>query len=221
MKKIAIALPANEVHLFELCEKYIKAELEGEDYEIKRYHEDTLLEEIMTRGCMTEEFSRRAFDIFEAAAKDNADAILVGCSTIGDVSRRAAALYELMGLSLISLDDPAACAAVEKGKRIGMIVNLDTTIDISKKNLERIARKKGKEIEIVVGFKPVFGMGEEKIKASLMESCKELETKVDVLFLCQPSMTEWAEEAQKEVNVPVVAVLNYAAKAVKRKIFSE
>ena len=219
LKKIAIALPANEVHLFELCEKYISEELAGEEFEIKRYYEDTLLDEMMAKGCMTEEFSRRAFDIFETAAKDNADAILVGCSTIGDVSRKAAALYELMGLPLISLDDPAAEKAVEVGKRIGMLVNLDTTIDISRKNLERIAKGKNKKIEVVVGFEQVFGMGKEKIKNSLIKNCKNIASKVDVIFLCQPSMTEWADEIQKEVDVPVISILDHAAKTVREKIF--
>lgn len=218
-KKLAAITPAKEPHLWELCESYIRAELQEEKLEVISFYEEPLLDEIMKNGGMTPEFSRRAFDIYERAAKAGVDALLIECSTIGDVSYCAKQLYTLMDLPLISLDEPAAAYAVSQGTKIGMIANLGTTLGPSERTLRRCAAEQGKEIEVIIGYKKAFGMGAEWIKQSMIESCKELAPKVDVLFLAQPSMTEWAEEIQQNVDVPVVPVLTHAAKEVRRVLF--
>lgn len=216
MKRLATVTPAVEPSLWELCEKYIRAELDGQEVEFTPFYEETLLKEIMEHGEMTPEFSRRAFDIYERAAKAKPDAILIECSTIGDVSYYAQPLYELMGIPLISLDQPAAEYAVSLGKRIGMIVNLHTTLGPSERLLKRCAAAQGKEIEVVLGYKKAFGMSQEQIQESIFESCRELASKADVLFLAQPSMTRWAKDLQAEIDIPVVPTLPLAAKAVRR-----
>lgn len=220
-KKLAAITPAKEPHLWELCESYIRAELKDEELEIIPFYEEPLLDEIIAHGGMTPEFSRRAFDIYENAAKAGVDALLIECSTIGDVSYCAKQLYALMDLPLISLDEPAAAYAVSQGTKIGMIVNLETTLGPSERTLRRCAAEQGKEIEVVVGYKKAFGMGAEQIRQSMIETCKELAPKVDVLFLAQPSMTEWAEEIRQVVDVPVVPVLTHAAKEVRKVLFEK
>ena len=219
MKKLAEVTPAVEPSLWEICEKYIKAELQGEELEMKPYYEEKLLGDIMEHGEMNEEFAARAFDIYEAARKDKPDAILVECSTIGDVSRYAKPLYELMGIKLIALDAPAAEKAVSLGKRIGMVCNLHTTLGPSERLLYECAKEQNKEIEVIIGYKKAFGMGEEALKNGIYETCKELEKKCDVLFLAQPSMTKWADWLRTEISIPIVDVLPTAAKEVKRVLF--
>ena len=174
-----------------------------------------LLAEIMEEGSMTPEYTRRVFDIYEAAAKAQPDAILVECTTIGDVSRTAGALYELMDIPVIALDKPAADYVVSQGTKIGLIINLHTTIETSKQMLERCAAEQGKDIEIVLGYKKAFGLSQEQIRDSMIETVKELESQVDVFFLAQPSMSEWEAEVQAAVSVPVISVLPQAAKAVR------
>lgn len=219
MKKLAAITPAIEPGLWEICEKYIRAELKNEEIEITPFYEEKLLGDIMEHGEMTPEFSRRAFDIYERAAKTNPDAILVECSTIGDVSRLAKPLYELFGIPLISLDQAAAEKAVSIGKKIGMIVNLHTTLGPSERLLRCCAKAQGKEIEVVVGYKKAFGMSQAQIKEAIFESCREIAPKVDVIFLAQPSMTAWADMLQAELSVPVISTLPLAAKEVRKVLF--
>ena len=221
VKRLAAITPANEPKLWGLCETYLREEMKDEELEITPFYEDTLLNEIMEHGEMTPEFSRRAFDIYERAAKSSPDAILIECSTLGDVSRYAKPLYELMGIPLISLDQPAADKAVSLGKRIGMIANIHTTLGPSERLLQSCAHAQGKEIEIVRGYRKAFGMGQEAIKNSIFESCREIASSVDVIFLAQPSMTAWGNMLQMELSVPIISTLPYAAKEVKKVLFGK
>lgn len=218
-KRLAAITPAVEFSLWALCEKYIREELKEKDVEIVPFYEENLLNEIIENGGMTPEFSRRAFDIYERAAKTRPDAILIECTTIGEVSRLAKPLYELMGIPLISLDQPASDYVVSLGKKIGMICNLQTTLEPSKQMLMNSARAQGKEIEVIVGYEKAFGMGEKQIRESIFESCRKIAPKVDAIFLAQPSMTRWADMIQQEISVPVIPTLPLAAKEIRRVLY--
>ena len=216
MIRIAEVTPAKEPGLWELCEKYITEGLGKENVQFEHYYEEKLLGEIMDHGEMTEEFARRTFEIFEDARKSNPDVIFVECSTIGNVSAAAKKLYEQMGVKLISGDEPAAQKAVSVGERIGLIVNLETTLGPSEDLLRRCAAEQGKNIEIVLGYRKVFGMGKDQIKQAVYDCCVEVAPEVDVIFLAQPSMSLYSDWLQEAVDVPVISTLPYAVDELKK-----
>ena len=223
MIKIATVTPIWAPFLFELGKEYIEKAFEGEEITITPYYEEcgTLLDEIKQCGEMKPEHARRAFNVLERAQQDGNDAILVECSTMGDVSKCAKQLYELMGTPLVRIDQPAFTKAVSIGNRIGMVVNLSTTIPMSSRLAYDCAKEQGKEIELVLGYEEAYGMSPEEVRQSMLKNCKAIENKVDVIVLAQATMTVHAEWLQSQLSVPVIPTVPMGVEALRNAVIKK
>ena len=160
------------------------------DVKVSNIVDESLLEDAITAGGLTHSVNRRVVDHILSAADCGAVAVLATCSSIGPAVEIASQLVEV---PVLRIDEPMASAAIESGKRIGVLATVASTLNPTVDLLRRSARGLEKDVEVV----PVLKDGaftamrsgdgsrhDEIIGGALME----LAVDVDAIVLAQASM---------------------------------
>jgi Asp/Glu/Hydantoin racemase len=123
-----------------LCGKWIP--------EARIFHlvDESLIKNTIAAGHLQKTTIRRLVALIGSGFEAGADAVLVTCSSIGPGVEIAQTLFDR---PVIRVDEAMAQAAVEKGKRIGVIATLRTTLEPTAALVRRKAREAGKNVEIV------------------------------------------------------------------------
>lgn len=185
-----------------LCEKY----LEG----VTTFNivDDSLIKDVIARGALSPATARRVVTHIGSAEQAGADQILVTCSSIGPAVEAAALLT---GVPVLRVDQPMADAAVQSGKKIGVIATLATTLAPTADLVQRRAAAAGKEIELVSklcegAFEALMNGAAARHDEMVAEALGALSAQVDVIVLAQASMARVAEALPgSEKPVPVLA----------------
>jgi Asp/Glu/hydantoin racemase len=160
------------------------------DVKISNIVDESLLEDAITAGGLTPSVKRRVVDHILSAADSGAVAVLATCSSIGPAVESAS---HLVGVPVLRIDEPMATAAIESGKRIGVLATVASTLNPTVDLLRRCAQGLEKDVEVVPALKDgAFtamrsGDGarhDEIIREALME----LAVEVDAIVLAQASM---------------------------------
>jgi Asp/Glu/hydantoin racemase len=170
--------------------------------------DDSLIGDVIRKGELTPQTARRVVDYVGSAENAGADYIMVTCSSIGAAVEAAAALTKV---PVLRVDQPMADLAVAKGKRIGVIATLPTTLEPTSDLVRRRAAVAGKQIELTArlcegAFDALMGGDPGKHDQMVAAALKELSTQVDVIVLAQASMARVVDalpEADK--RVPILA----------------
>ena len=184
--------------------------------------DDSLIADVIKKGHLTAQTARRVVDYVGSAENAGADYIMVTCSSIGAAVEASAALTRV---PVLRVDQPMADLAVQKGKRVGVIATLPTTLAPTSDLVKRRAAVAGKEIELTArlcegAFDALMGGDTAKHDQMVAAALIELSTQVDVIVLAQASMAR-VVEALPEVNkrVPVLAspptAIEYLASVLK------
>ncbi len=176
-----------------------------DDLEIYNIMDDSLLKDTLAAGGVTPNISTRMLDYAKTAEASGADAILVTCTS---VNMATAAIRPFLNIPILNIEEPAAVAAVEAGKKIGVLATLPTSPEAIGRVIVQKAAEMGKEVEIInrvaEGAFDVLSSGDrakhdEMVNAELYKLAKE----VDVIVFAQISMSLLNHE---EVEVPVVKI---------------
>ena len=160
------------------------------DVKVSNIVDESLLEDAIAAGGLTPSVNRRVVEQILSAADSGAVAVLATCSSIGPAVEIAS---QLVGVTVLRIDQPMASAAIESGDRIGVLATVASTLNPTVELLRRSARRLGKDVEIVPVLKDAAftamrsGDGarhDEIIRAALME----LAVDVDAIVLAQASM---------------------------------
>jgi Asp/Glu/hydantoin racemase len=152
--------------------------------------DESLLEDAITTGGLTHSVNRRVVDHILSAADSGAVAVLATCSSIGPAVEIASQLVEV---PVLRIDEPMASAAVESGKRIGVLATASSTLNPTVDLLRRYAQRLKKDVEVV----PVLKDGAFAAMRSgdgarhdqiIGEALIELGMDVDAIVLAQASM---------------------------------
>ena len=170
--------------------------------------DDSLIADVIRKGELTAQTARRVVDYVGSAESAGADYIMVTCSSIGAAVEASAALTRV---PVLRVDQPMADLAVAKGKRIGVIATLPTTLAPTSDLVKRRAAKAGKTIELTAklcegAFDALMGGDPAKHDQMVAAALLELSTQVDVIVLAQASMARVVEalpEAHR--RVPILA----------------
>jgi Asp/Glu/hydantoin racemase len=170
--------------------------------------DDSLIADVIRKGHLTTQTARRVVDYVGSAENAGADYILVTCSSIGAAVEASAALTRV---PVLRVDQPMADLAVRKGKKIGVIATLATTLEPTSDLVKRRAAVAGKEIELTArlcegAFDALMGGDPARHDQMVADALKELSTRVDVIVLAQASMARVVDalpEADK--RVPILA----------------
>lgn len=147
-----------------------------------------------------------------------ADAILMTCSSLCGTVDIADKLTDVPMYKIIK---PMAEEAVQKGKKIGLIATLESSIWPTKKQVFDTADKLYKTIEVKEylcneAFKALISGNRDKHDEMLEEASKELAKECDVIVLAQGSMAGMTEKLIKLTGKPVLSCLESGIKQLKQ-----
>jgi Asp/Glu/hydantoin racemase len=187
----------------------IKKELSTFGLPINAFHiwDETLLLDFMKKGDLNPGIMRRFSQHVICAEEAGADYIVVTCSS---TSPAVDVLRKFVSRPVLKIDEPMAEAAVSKGKRIGIVATVATTLDPTSHLLKEKASEAAKEISISTAlcqeaFQAILKGDTERHDRVVMEKATELAREVDLLLLAQGSMARLALPLSQRVSIPVLS----------------
>jgi Asp/Glu/hydantoin racemase len=188
--------------------KSLADELIGPRGKVFNMVDESLLCDIIGHGCCPPATAKRLVGHVLAAEQAGADIILVTCSSLG---RAVEASRLLVASKVLRFDEPMAERAVARGKRIGVIATLPSTLEPTAALIEARAAAAGKQIEltsrVVEGaFDAVISGNGAKHDELVAAALREMTMTVDVIVLAQASMARVVESlSAAEKRVPILS----------------
>jgi Asp/Glu/hydantoin racemase len=170
--------------------------------------DESLLCDIIARGCCPPATAKRLVGHVLAAEQAGADFILVTCSSMG---RAVEASRALVAAPVLRVDEAMADEAVAKGKRIGVIATLPSTLEPTAALIASTAAAAGKSIElktVVVehAFEAVMSGDGARHDTLVSAELRKLAKTVDVIVLAQASMARVVDALPAEEKpVPILS----------------
>lgn len=160
------------------------------DVKISNIVDESLLEDAITAGGLTRSVSRRVVGHILSAADSGAVAILATCSSIGPAVEVAS---QLVDVPVLRIDEPMALAAIESGRRIGVLATVASTLNPTVDLLRRCAQRLEKDVELTpvlrdeafTAMRSGDGARHDEI---IVEALVDLASDADVIVLAQASM---------------------------------
>ena len=161
------------------------------DLRIDFITDSSLLPDVRAAGHPTEDVEARMTLYALAAEKMGADLIVNTCSTVGEVADR---LDKITRVPVVKIDEPMARLAVEAGTKIALIATLPTTLGPSRRQIEKLGREQGKEMQVTEyldqpAWEALSGGDPALHNKILMQSIRELDKQgYDAIVMAQISM---------------------------------
>ena len=177
--------------------------------EVKLNHiaDDSLIQEVIANNQVTPAVRRRLLTYYLTAADSGADVVFNCCSSVGDIADLG---NEIAPVPVFRIDWPMAVQAVNSAKRIAVISTLPTTLDPTRRLLERAAREAGREVVLVDGLAAgAFQAGQSGDGAThdrlIQEAAEKIADQVDLFVLAQGSMARMEKKLAEITGKPVLS----------------
>jgi len=185
--------------------------------------DDSLIREVIREGKVPPTVVRRLFHYYDAAADTGASVLFNTCSSIGDVAEYAKSFTRI---PIVKIDDAMAEEAVEKGRTIGVLATLATTLRPTISLVERTAARKGKSINIVHGlaegaFDALVAGNTQLHDERIRETAMRIAPSVDLFVLAQGSMARMEETLSALTGKPVLSSLRSGVLSVRKFLKNE
>lgn len=170
--------------------------------------DDSLINDVIEQGALTEDTSQRVIDHLAAADQNEADCIMVTCSSIGPAVEEAQSHFDK---PILRVDQPLADHAIKLGNTIGVVATLSTTLVPTADLIRRRAEMVGKEIEIVTelcdgAFQALVDKDYQRHDAAVVKAVTSLAESVDVIVLAQASMARVVSDIDADrIRVPILS----------------
>ena len=207
------------IHTALILADVIKKELNALSLKVNAFNivDESLLIDLIKVGGLNPPIIRRLCQHVVAAEEVGAEIITVTCSSISpavDVARR------LVSRPVLRIDEPMAEMAVAKGRRIGVLATVATTLDPTSNLLKQKASEASKSISISTAlcqeaFQAILQGDTERHDRMVMERAMELAEEVDLIVLAQGSMARMREPLSQQVNIPVLSSPNLFVEKLK------
>lgn len=216
--KVGLVYTSTTPELIELVNEEVRRQL-GADAELLHYEDASILSEVREHGYVTTAPAARLISMFMQAALDGADAILNICSSVGEVADCIQDAAKYIGVPIVRIDEEMCRDAVRRGKRIGVMATLPTTLEPTKNTIRRVAREMNQEVELVDCLVDgAFGLDQDQFRTLLNSHAQEIKDQIDILLLCQGSMAYCESYLEQELSVPLVSSPRYGAVELKRAL---
>jgi Asp/Glu/hydantoin racemase len=187
------------------------------DAEIVDFIDTEVLADVQKEG-ITDGATQRMTYLAQAAEAAGVDVIFSACSSLGptiDTARKA------VHVPIIKIDDAMARLAAAKGKKIGVLATVPSTLDPTIDQIEEKAREMGKEITVYRGlakgaFDKLMTGAREEHDEMVLAKAKELAPQVDLLVLAQASMTRLAPMLAEATGLEVLTSPQLGVESVKQ-----
>lgn len=170
--------------------------------------DESLIKNTIQAGRLEKATIRRLIAMIESGFEAGADAVLVTCSSIGPGVEIAQTLFDR---PVIRVDEAMARAAVEKGRRVGVVATLRTTLEPTAALVRSKARELDRDVEIVEcvcegAFEAVMAGDTASHDRIVSEALTGKMRGVDAIVLAQASMARVLEGlAPGALGAPVLA----------------
>lgn len=169
--------------------------------------DDDLVPAYRREGGLTPAITRRICELALYAAGTGVDAILFTCSVFTPAEELA---KRLVPIPLLKPDEAMIAAALETGRRIGVLATNPPAAPTSTAQLQAAARICGCQIEVVEAVaEGAFAAGNAGDAVThdrlVVEAAERLSAQVDVICLAQVSMVLARAAAQACSSVPVLS----------------
>lgn len=180
--------------------------------------DDDLMPAYTREGGLTPHIVERICELALYAARTGADGILFTCSVFPQAEDMA---KQLVRVPLLKPDEAMIAAALEKGKRIGVVVTNPPAGPAAEVQLRAAAAVQGRDMEVVQSLaEGAFAIGNTGDAAThdrmVIEAAERIADQVDVLCLAQVSMALARAAVQSRVKVPVLTSPATAVARLKR-----
>lgn len=216
--KAALVYTSTTPELTELVEREVKKQIGGEA-ELISYQNPDILGKTREAGYVTKEAAALLIGLYLQAVRDGADAILNICSSVGEVADAVQDMARYVGVPVVRIDEEMCRDAVRKGKRIGVMATLPTTLLPTKNTIRRVAREMDREVMLkdclVDG---AFGLNQDEFRELMVKYAINIKDEVDVILLCQGSMAYCEELLEETCECPVVSSPRYGAVQLRKAL---
>jgi Asp/Glu/hydantoin racemase len=174
--------------------------------EVSNLLDDDLMPAHRRDGGLSVGITRRICELALYAARTGAHGILFTCSVFTAAEDLA---KQLVSIPLLKPDEAMVAAALDRGKRIGVVSTNPPAAPAAEIQLRSAAAARGMDIEVVTaladGAIAAMNAGDTATHDRLIaEAAAKLSAAVDVICLAQVSMALARAEVQARVNVPVL-----------------
>lgn len=220
--KVGLIYTSTTPELTELVEQEVKKQL-GEDVELYSLQDSSVLADVRETGYVTTAPAARLIGMYMKAAEEGVDAMLNLCSSVGEVADSVQDVAKYIGVPIVRVDEEMCREAVRKGQRIGVMATLPTTLEPTKGTILRMARERGKHVELVDCLVDclvdgAFGLDQDKFKARMTEMAATIADQVDVIVFAQGSMAYCEEYIAEKFGKVVLSSPRFGAAELKKAL---
>ncbi|MBS7540928.1 aspartate/glutamate racemase family protein [Ancylobacter lacus] len=154
--------------------------------------DESLLQDTIRDGAVSDITRRRLAAYVGGAVEAGADAVIVTCSSLGEA---VDALRPQVAAPLFRIDRGMAEAAVARGRRIGVLATLATTLEPTSRLIEDTARAAGRPCTLLPrlcdgAFQRLMDGDREGHDAAIRAAFATLAGTAEVVVLAQASMAQ-------------------------------
>lgn len=187
------------------------------DVRVVNLMDDSLLNDAITAGHLTEAITGRIFSYMQLGQNMGAAVLLNACSSVGEAASSARAA---ISVPIVKIDDAMAEDAVATGARIGVVATVRTTLEPTVRLIRTKAAAAGRTPEIIEalaegGFEALLAGRAEEHDEIVRRTIQSLAGRVDVIVLAQASMARLVP-ALADLGVPVLSSPRSGVEAVRR-----
>ncbi|MCR5670364.1 MAG: aspartate/glutamate racemase family protein [Butyrivibrio sp.] len=219
--KVGVVYTSTTPELIQDVNREIKSVL-GDDVEIYSQQDPSILADVRDAGFVTQAPAARLITMFMNAAMQGCEAVLNACSSVGEVADSVQNAAEYLGMPIVRIDEEMCRDSVRKGKRVGVMATLPTTLNPTCNTINRMARSCNRHVEIKECLvENAFGLDQEQFRERMEASAKTIAKDVDVIVLAQGSMAYCAEYLSEKFGIPVLSSPSYGAAALKSALIKK
>ena len=176
------------------------------EHEIINILDDGLIRQVINAGEMTTQVLRQIYAYCKEARESGSEIILQTCSSVGESTDLIQPFFDI---PILRIDTPMAVQAVENYERIAVLATLPTTLEPTMALVERVAREKGKTVEVVNGlakgaFEELSSGNAEAHDQRILDTAMGLSDSCDAFLLAQGSMARMKEPLEEASNKAVL-----------------
>ncbi|MFV0504935.1 MAG: aspartate/glutamate racemase family protein [Lachnospirales bacterium] len=219
--KVGLVYTSTTPELIDLVEKEVRSQL-GNKAELISYKDPSILADVREAGFVTSKVAAKLISLYMDAVKEDADAIINLCSSVGEVADCVQNVAKYIGIPIVRVDEEMCREAVRSGRKIAVMATLPTTLEPTKNTILRVAREMGKNVELVDALvEGAFGLNQNEFKELMAKKAKEVSGGVDVILFAQGSMAYCEEYISDLCKKTVLSSPRFGAIALKNALVSK
>ncbi len=169
--------------------------------------DDSLLADVRTAGHVIPSVTRRMIGYAQLAQSAGAAAIFNSCSSVGEV---ADLMRSVVDIPVVKIDDRMAEEAALAGQRVAVIATVPTTLDPTRRLVERKAASLGRSVTVrpylVEGaFDALMSGDPARHDEMVSEAIRRAASEADAVALAQGSMARLVPALAPELRVPLLS----------------